>query len=413
MTRWTKSLFLTGTAFTLGAWATARILQSGGRLGYKIRKWIFTWAWVDLNFRVRTARMLPPGSWHRLQMAGFTPSELDDILGRIQSTQEWTHVWTQEGIQSLYQAAQHQGDEHAPHWFLRAAAAFHFTQLYGNLTPVERFRMRWMTQEAFRRAIPGLHPKPHPFSAPFMNNIHVAGFLIIPKSKPRGLIVLSNGLNFCKEEMYFYARRFLRAGFATVCYDDPVPVNFEDVGPCLLDQKRVMTTILETVTRNHPPLKNLPVGVFGVSLGAWKALRMTASCPTIRACIAASPFYQLHTYVDDLIPLVLEQFHALYRVEILNREREQQFFDWLVEADLSHELHNIRRPTFILGAGRDTVIPGDEALAVYAALPGPKRLFYDPDGDHMLMNRLYELWPKYISFFKKHLAPSSSSNFNS
>lgn len=401
----TKALLLSSTAFTLGALTVRNLLESGGRWGYKLRKRLFTWSWVDLNFRIRTARMLPSGSWNRLQMAGFTEVELHDIFGRIRSAREWFHIWLETGLHAMYQAAHHEDDEHAQSWYLRASMAFHFAQLYGNLTPEERFRMRWLTREMFTRAIPGLPHKPHLLKARFAPHLEFEGYLMKPERKPYGLIILSNGLNFSKEEMYFYALRFLRAGFVTLCYDDPVPNNFEDVGPCLLRQDRIYDALMDEVIGIDPELSKLPVGIFGVSLGAWKALRMACYAPLIKACIAVSPFYQLHRYVDDLIPLVLEQFQTLYRVEIFDEKRARQFFEWLKMADLSPDLPRLTKPVFVLGAGKDTVIPGDEALAVYKALPGPKRLYYDPNGDHMLMNRLFELWPKYTHFFKQSLNP--------
>lgn len=389
---------ITGT----GGYLFYRALGSGGTAGAKIRHFLFHWKWYDLNLHIRTARMLPEGSWNRLRMGGFSDAELDNILGKIRGIRDWHSIWLDKGLQELYEAEHTSDEAKRAERFLRAAASFHFSRIYSLLTLEQIQKVNWLVQSTFRRASRWLKPAPRFWTARISSTSHVQGYYMTPSPTPKGMIVLCNGLNFRQEEMYFYAQKFVESGFSTVCYDDPVPSTFWEVGPTLLDQGRILNAILKRIHKIDPITKNLPIGLWGVSLGAWKALRMSACSKRIRACIALSPFYEMESFWDDLIPVVLDQFQTLYPIRITTPEQKRVFRQWLKETNLSPLLPSIRCPTWVLGGGRDTVLPGNHAKRIYQELKAPRRFTYYPEGDHMLMTYFNELQPRCIRFFLSH-----------
>lgn len=118
--------------------------------------------------------------------------------------------------------------------------------------------------------------------------------------------------------------------------------------------------LYDQVLARHP---GRPVAVIGRSLGSGVASQLAARRPLERLALV-TPFDDLATPAADRFPYV--------PVRWLLRER----------LDSAAALRGFHRPTLIVQAGRDDVIPAHSTEALIAALPSPPRHVRIPQADH-------------------------------
>ncbi len=387
----------------------------GGRLFDEIKekmtvffkRYIVHPGWFDLQFRMRTARILQPGFWARFKMSGFEIDEIDAILGEIESLDGWYKTWTRVAFRYWYLAETLPKDDPRKAWlYHKSAMAFHYSIFYG-WVPADTFaHIQWVVQGIEKKGYHLYTPPIRTWSTRFKNQFRIPGLIWLPEDKPTGLIVMVPGLNFVKEEMIPYAYRFVRAGLAVVLYDEPKPNTIEDIPVCFLEQKELLNTIHGTLKRRFRILRNVPVGLFGLSLGAWRVLKMAEGNPDVNAVVAVSPFADAFRSYESITPVLHEQLELFYWIDVEDPAARAQFYDTLERAHAGRFVHNIRCPVFLAGGGQDKVVPGEDTLWIFEHLRSKKRLYYDTHGTHMLMERIFELLPKYIDFLQHNLSSS-------
>lgn len=224
---------------------------------------------------------------------------------------------------------------------------------------------------------------------------------------PAPAVLFLHGLSASKEVQQKEASSLARAGFLAVTVDAP---HHGARRTPLLDALRDATgsaahalflRILREAIAEVPLLiddllrrGHGPVGVAGISMGAYIALGATAADPRIAAVVSilGSPDWTpCHGDVDPAAR------------------------PWLAEAPVHHPERFPPRALLLANAGRDVNVPPEGARRFAEALrprytAWPDRLHYEeyPESDHFMREGDWDdLWDKTLSWFRLHLARTS------
>lgn len=148
--------------------------------------------------------------------------------------------------------------------------------------------------------------------------------------------------------------------------------------------------------------KNIPLYGIGLSMGSVSLLAAAAEHPYLfKALIIDSPFAHLEEQLMRVFQrktgLPMTPFSAIMRTLL---EYLGNFF--MGDVDALEYAKKIMVPTMVIHVENDTLVPVEDAQAVYDALPGKKELWIVPNGRHA---RAYKLFPeeyrnRILSFLK-------------
>lgn len=118
-------------------------------------------------------------------------------------------------------------------------------------------------------------------------DIDVAGYWRTPKTAPRGVVALFNGLDSISEvELHCFSDWLLARGLATLALDLPACIANEPRTP-FFELERIAPCIAEWITRQTAV--NTGVAAFGVSFGGHLVARALSSKNSFVAGLAVSP----------------------------------------------------------------------------------------------------------------------------
>jgi len=80
-----------------------------------------------------------------------------------------------------------------------------------------------------------------------------------------------------------------------------------------------------------------------------------------------------------------------------------------VEFALPGVIERTSSPILVLGAGRDLIVPPEEALRYCAAAGARGTLLWYPDGAHGLYDELYDWMPEIATWLTEHAAMGPTS----
>ncbi|MDI3341210.1 MAG: alpha/beta fold hydrolase [Sphaerobacter sp.] len=342
---------------------------------------------LDLAFRLTSAAILSPAGRLRYIHGGIGARQLDATLRRARGIRGWTLSWVQTAREYLAAArrARQAGDRHAAARFQASAAlCFHYAQVFDLGDVARRRHLYHRAAELFRPVAPSLQPSAIPVEIPW-RDVALPGYLRLPDSPPRPypLVVVLNGATTVKEETIRWAEPFLRRGFATLALDTPGSgeawermrghPSQVDIGAALI-----------AFAAAQPDLDARRVALLGISLGGAMAVRIAAATPEIAATVSVTaPFHP---------PPYFHHLNAVVRHEMAHVSGAADAeLDALVERiSLVDVAPRLRTPLLVIGAGRDLVIPPQEAWNLYRAAGGPKHCVFIEDANHVGFSHMSE-----------------------
>jgi fermentation-respiration switch protein FrsA (DUF1100 family) len=141
------------------------------------------------------------------------------------------------------------------------------------------------------------------------------------------------------------------------------------------------------------------VGAFGQSMGGTAVIYAAARRTELEAIVVDSTFAALEEMITIRIPNRLTRWLircvAEIRIGVSVRQlRPIEYIDQISP-----------RPIFIIQGAADTAIPSDSAQRLYGAAGEPRRLWIEPDVDHVAMYKTHpdEYEKRVIDFFDQYL----------
>jgi 2,6-dihydroxypseudooxynicotine hydrolase len=237
--------------------------------------------------------------------------------------------------------------------------------------------------ECRRLALPYLRPPGERVEIPYQGKLLYGILRKPPGSDQPPVMVMICGLDSAKEETEAYERPFLERGIAILVFDGPGQGEGEYDFAIRGDYEVPVKAVLDYLMTRRD-LDTRRIGIWGVSLGGYYALRAAAFETRIRACIALAGPYDWGKAWDGLPELTREAFRVRSHCASIEQAKRHA-------ATLS--LHGIAGriscPIFLMTGKLDRIVPWQDAERLAREVSGPVELMIIEDGNHVANNRGY------------------------
>jgi 2,6-dihydroxypseudooxynicotine hydrolase len=336
---------------------------------------------VDERVAVATRHWGP-----RFVAQGVDLNDFNRTLPRIKVWDDWCREWgvTAAEYEQAAQSAEAAGHRiTAAQSWLRAGLCWHFGKFVfvHNLAQLRSASDR--AASCYARGAWALEPSAESVAIPY-DGITMPGLFRKPDGVARPpMLLMIPGLDSVKEELQATADFFLRRGIATLAIDGPGQgeTEFErDIEPAY--EKPAAAAIDWLEKRNDVDAARL--GVYGVSLGGYYAVRVAAMEPRVRATIELAGTYSLESQWDQRSVVSRDAFikRSGAHSEAEARERAKLI-------DMGGLGPRISRPILVLHGKLDPIAPFDGAVRLAEETPTAKLVAYE-DGNHGMTNRAFE-----------------------
>jgi pimeloyl-ACP methyl ester carboxylesterase len=201
---------------------------------------------------------------------------------------------------------------------------------------------------------------------------------------PRGLIVFCHGRQGNRSNVLTHAAYLHKAGYALFAFDFRAcgdsdgtmsTIGFQEVGDAL-----GAVAYLE----KRPDTRTIPLGIFGVSMGAAVALQTAAKAPEIRCVVADSPFATLDSAVRQRFYALFGPSAVLLRLPVERVGEQMMGADALSVSPLAAIPQIAPRPILLIHGDEDKICDVDDSRALYrAAAPGTAQLWIVKGAGHV------------------------------
>ncbi len=322
----------------------------------------------------------------RFVAQGVELGDFQRTLARIKRWDEWCREWGVTATEHE-QEARRAGEEGrlmtAAQAWLRAGLCWHFGKFVFMEDAAQLRHASDRAAECYGRGAWALEPPAERVLIPY-DGIQIPALFRKPAGVERPPVVLMiPGLDSVKEELQTSADWFLRRGMATLAIDGPGQGETEfvrDVEPAYERPAGAAIDWLER--RDEVDAKRL--GLYGVSLGGYYAVRVAAYEPRIRATIELAGTYSLADNWENRSSLSRAAFQKRSGAKDDAEARERARA--ISMAGLGER---ITAPILLMHGRKDPIAPfsGAERLAEEAR--HAEKAFFD-DGNHGMTNRVFE-----------------------
>jgi len=322
----------------------------------------------------------------RFVAQGVDLNDFHRTLARITRWDDWCREWgvTAAGYEQIAEEAERAGRRlTAGQAWLRAGLCWHF----GKFVFVhDQEQLRAASDKAsscYGRGAWSLEPPAERVLIPY-DGITLPGLFRKPAGVTRApALLMIPGLDSVKEELQATADFFLRRGIATLAIDGPGQGETEflrDIEPAY---ERPAGAAIDWLQARED-VDGERIGVYGVSLGGYYAVRVAAQEPRVRATVELAGTYSLSSQWESRSVVSRDAF--VKRSGARNEEAARAFARRMEMTGLGAA---IRSPILVLHGRRDPIAPFEGAERLVAETPMAEFTVYD-DGNHGMTNRAFE-----------------------
>ena len=328
----------------------------------------------------------------RLELANLPQSDVNWVLGRICSPSQWTPAWEQLGRRYENDGETLQGVAKGKA-FKRAASAYYFAQRALLAANPERTRLYTKAVKFYTQSTRLLGCKFEAVRIPTDAGDLAAYLEICDQEGHRPALIILPGVGAAKEEMEPFSSGFLEAGFHVLRVDPPG--HGETRFPLTLDAEKHLVCAVDWLAKRED-VDNSRIGLLGVSLGGYWAIRLAVADDRIAFCETISAPFTPRPYMDDLSKHIWSAFQASFAQPDYRSTRRL-----LGQMTLEGIADNLSRPLLILHGDRDETIPPSEADLIARGVGTQAQIHRHPKGDHACVSVLREwaipmlvAWPR-------------------
>jgi dienelactone hydrolase len=350
----------------------------------------------DQRVRAATENWAP-----RFVANGVDINDFQRITASVERWDEWCAAWSLWGEMHEQLGLEAEADgffRSAAEHFFQAAMMYQFGKFMFFHKPEEYKTAHCRVVELYERGMPYFDYPGERVEIPYESGATIYGILRKPWHAVRPpVVIISPGLDSVKEEMHEYGNDFLRRGMAVLAVDGPGQGEMEFEHPMRFDYEAVAARLIDYL-ETRGDVDSGRVGMMGVSVGGYYAVRTAAHEDRLAAAIALATGYSMADYFDRVPILTREAF--VHRLKAPDEETARAM---LRQFDLHGVVQGIRCPLLVVMGRQDRLFPAEET-AQMAADAGEKAelLMYD-DGNHVCNNIPYKYRPKQADWMSRAL----------
>jgi dienelactone hydrolase len=334
----------------------------------------------DARVRIAAAHWGP-----RFVANGVDLSDFTATLERIQTWDQWLAEWsrTAEGYERLAREAEARGRAlTAAEGWRRAALCWHFGKFVFMEDPEAALHAQRRLAECYQKGMWALEPPAQRVEIPY-EDITLAGLLRQPAGASRPpVVIMLPGLDSTKEEIQTTADYLLRRGLATLAVDGPGQGETEALRHIEPAYERPVAAVVAWI-KQRDDLDASRIGIFGVSLGGYYAVRAAAYTPELKAAVDLAGLYSMAEHWDERPPMTRATFtrRSGATTEDEGRARSRA-------VTLQGAAERVRCPLLIVHGTRDTIVPFSDAERIHAEAPGSELAAFE-GSNHGCTDRVY------------------------
>ncbi len=332
---------------------------------------------------------------------GIDHNDYFRTTAKIERWDEWCREWCATGDlhQSLAAAAELNGNTiTAGEANIAAALCYHFAKFSFQDHPDEYREAARKSVDAYARGVRQLDPKAERVEISFEDTTLV-GILRRPQGASRPpLALLLPGLDSVKEEFFYWEEPFLKRGLATFSLDGPGQGESSAHTQIRPDYEAAVAVALDVLERRSD-LDPKRVGVAGVSMGGYYAVRALAFEPRVRAAVENCGPWNM----GECLPAMPELSRTTFQYHSGARDMR----DAVAKAQrltLDGAAQRITHPLLIIHGGLDRLIPLEQAHKIASAAGASAQVVVFENGSHVCNNIPYLYRPLTADWLREKLA---------
>lgn len=361
---------------------------------------------ADVFIRLFGASALPIGANRgRLATMGLPADVTEHALRRVRSVRDWDVAWTWAAQRFLGEGRVQQriGQEEAAALSQQhAALAYHLAGMLVFDDPRKIRALRASASSLYARSLPLLRPAVRRVEVPWRAT-HLPGYLALPEnvSDPGPLVVMLNGTSTSKEETLSWGGAFLEQRLAVLALDWPGSGESSlHVSPTP-DCDDFIEGVIAVVS-GEPAVDATRIGLLGFSLGGAVAALAAAHDRRVGAIVAVTPPFDPRPWLARAQPLLRRHLATI-------AGGEEHLARLTGGFALPGVVERTRCPVLVFGAGRDLIVPPEEAIRFCIAAGERATLLWYPDGRHGLYEELSDWTLEAASWLNSVFAGDSAS----
>jgi 2,6-dihydroxypseudooxynicotine hydrolase len=330
------------------------------------------------------------------------------VTNSVERWDDWCQAWSECGAmhEQMAEQAEVEGNSltAAFHYF-HAAISYHvgkalFVQKLDELRIAHTHVVR-----DYQQALPSFDFPGERVAIPYEGGATMYGILRKPRQRREWspVVILIPGLDSVKEELHNSGDDFLRRGLAVLAIDGPGQGEMEFEHPMRHDYEVPVRYAIDFL-ENRTDVDAGRVGLIGVSLGGYYALRAAACESRVKAAIAVAGIYNVMEHFDRLPKLTRQSL-----IVRSGSTSEQQALEKLEAFHLAEVMEKIRCPLLAIVGRMDQPAPTRDAERIVAEAGGAAELWIFEDGNPVCDNIVYRQRPQRADWMHTQLyslAPS-------
>ena len=361
---------------------------------------------MNAFLRLFGAKALPVGvDQGRLSAMGLPADVTEHALRRVRSVRDWDLGWTWAAQRFLGEARVHlrSGREDAAAVSQQhAALAYHLAGLLVFDDPRKIRALRASASSLYARSMPIVRPVVRRIETPWRTT-RLPGYLVLPESgsEPVPLVVILNGTSTSKEETLLWSDAFLEHNLAVLALDWPGSGESSLSVLPTADCDDFIEGVV-SVAAADPGVDAGQIGLVGFSLGGAVAALAAANDRRVGAVVAVTPPYDPRRWFSRAQPLLRRHLATI-------AGGEYQLARLVEEFALPGVIERSRCPMLVVGAGRDLIVPPEEAVRFCVAAGERGSLLWYPNGRHGLYEVLAD-WTSESARWLRSVLPDTASS---
>ncbi len=319
---------------------------------------------------------------------------------RIEKWDEWCGEWCAAGDVHAALARQSEAKGNAVsagEAYIAAALCYHFGKFLFHDHHDEYVAAGRKSIDAYARGLPLLDPTAERVEIEF-DGAPMAGIFRKPHApRPVPLVLLLPGLDSCKEEFFHWENVFLKRGLATFSLEGPGQGECGYHLPIRADYEAAVSTALDELMQ-HRDIDAKRIGVVGISLGGYYAVRAAVFEPRIKATVEiAGPWNWSECWPHlNMLTRSAFQFHSGARDDAETIAKASQLY-------LDGAAQRIKQPLLVLHGKLDRLIPWEQAQKIADAVGAKAELVLFENGNHVCNNIPYIYRPLAADWVREKL----------